>query len=267
MAGQGAVAAGAVVTGACAAEPGRATGARGRRAEPTIKQADAMANLALDDPAAAALVEAGDLSAGPEKRRSSPGDPSAVAGAPAVRRSLRRRFAPELCSDFVGCEPPSGSRIAGPRTTKAEFGVVGLEGGCRRSVVGLEGEWRGRRPGSVSRVGCSTRSRWNRRRSARSARTSASTWAGAARRGRACAAPRGIRTPQHLHRAGAGPAEPGDASRRVAIGQSPLIVQTPAGNVMWDCIPFVDDGERRAAARGSAGWPRSPSRIRTSTAP
>ena len=27
---------------------------------------------------------------------------------------------------------------------------------------------------------------------------------------------------------------------KIAIGQRALIVQTPAGNVMWDCMPFVD---------------------------
>lgn len=39
--------------------------------------------------------------------------------------------------------------------------------------------------------------------------------------------------------------EPGLASIRtspqVAIGQRALLVQTPAGNVLWDCISFLDD--------------------------
>jgi glyoxylase-like metal-dependent hydrolase (beta-lactamase superfamily II) len=37
----------------------------------------------------------------------------------------------------------------------------------------------------------------------------------------------------------------------VAIGQRALIVQTPSGNVMWDCISFVDD--RSVEAVGKLG--------------
>ncbi len=39
---------------------------------------------------------------------------------------------------------------------------------------------------------------------------------------------------------------------RVAIGQRALIVRTPAGNVMWDCIPFVD-GDSVAQLRRMGG--------------
>src|SRR5215467_350922 len=32
----------------------------------------------------------------------------------------------------------------------------------------------------------------------------------------------------------------------IAIGQRALIVQTPTGNVMWDCISYVDDASVEA---------------------
>lgn len=41
------------------------------------------------------------------------------------------------------------------------------------------------------------------------------------------------------------PVEPGltriYSEPRIAIGQNPLLVQTPSGNVLWDCISLVDD--------------------------
>ncbi|MFR9673302.1 MBL fold metallo-hydrolase [Streptomyces sp. TR02-1] len=34
----------------------------------------------------------------------------------------------------------------------------------------------------------------------------------------------------------------------VAIGQRALLVRTPHGNVLWDCVPLLDDAARRALA-------------------
>jgi glyoxylase-like metal-dependent hydrolase (beta-lactamase superfamily II) len=47
------------------------------------------------------------------------------------------------------------------------------------------------------------------------------------------------------HRNSLSEAEPGllnlGTEPKIAIGQRALIVRTPAGNVMWDCITYVDD--------------------------
>jgi len=43
-----------------------------------------------------------------------------------------------------------------------------------------------------------------------------------------------------------------DTRPPIAIGQRALVVQTPGGNVMWDCISYVDD-ESLAAVRERGG--------------
>ena len=43
----------------------------------------------------------------------------------------------------------------------------------------------------------------------------------------------------------------------VAIGQRALLVRTPGGNVLWDCVPVLDDAHGRAASERSAASPRS----------
>ena len=49
-----------------------------------------------------------------------------------------------------------------------------------------------------------------------------------------------------------------------AIGQRALLVKSSAGNVLWDCAPYLDDGSSRASAP-KVGWRRSPSHIPTTT--
>ena len=49
-----------------------------------------------------------------------------------------------------------------------------------------------------------------------------------------------------------------------AIGQRALLVRTPHGNVLWDCVALVDDEAVRKTRRRAASWP-SPSRIRITT--
>ena len=50
-----------------------------------------------------------------------------------------------------------------------------------------------------------------------------------------------------------------------AIGQRALLVKSGAGNVLWDCIAYLDDGDRGARSPPRAGSRRSRSRTRTTT--
>ena len=34
-----------------------------------------------------------------------------------------------------------------------------------------------------------------------------------------------------------------------AIGQRAILIQTPAGNVLWDCISFLDEATRKTVAK------------------
>ncbi len=151
------------------------------------KQADAMANLALDDPAAAALVEAGDLGAGnvPEKPRRSPASAGLPAPVAAAGSAGPQAWICVTCGVQypLSDEPPAECPIC-----QDERQYVGWGGQVWTSMPALAGaghhnEFAEPEPGLLSLA-----------------------------------------------------TEP-----KIAIGQTPLIVQTPAGNVMWDCMPFVDD--------------------------
>ena len=45
-------------------------------------------------------------------------------------------------------------------------------------------------------------------------------------------------------RGGTGPDRHRGANPAVAIGQRALLVRTPHGNVLWDCVPLLDDEAR-----------------------
>ena len=70
------------------------------------------------------------------------------------------------------------------------------------------------------------------------------------------------------HRNTVEPIEPGltgfATEPRFAIGQQAHLIETPAGNVLWNCISLVDD-DTVAAIERAAVWRRSPSPIRTSS--
>lgn len=49
------------------------------------------------------------------------------------------------------------------------------------------------------------------------------------------------------------------------VGQRALLIRAPGGNVLWDCVGYLDD-ELAAGSNSSAGSAPSPSATRTSTA-
>jgi hypothetical protein len=53
---------------------------------------------------------------------------------------------------------------------------------------------------------------------------------------------------------------------KFGIGQRAFLLQTPHGNVLWDCIGMLDEPTTSASANWAAS-PTSPSRIRTTTRP
>ncbi|MEA2622150.1 MAG: hypothetical protein QOH61_1060, partial [Chloroflexota bacterium] len=176
------------------------------------RQADAMANLALDDAAAAASVERGDLGA-VEGRRRRAVDP--VAGAslrspaptrPAAVSERRSEATAALPSPSVAASPSSAfTPPTGPQawicvTCGVQYPMSDEPpADCpicedERQYVGWDGQ------------------QW----------TSMPALAAAG------------------HRNSMSEAEPGllnlGTDPKIAIGQRALIVRTPAGNVMWDCI-------------------------------
>ena len=93
-------------------------------------------------------------------------------------------------------------------------------------------------PSSARPAAASSRRRISRRRRVRSARTSVSSSRPAARGG-----PRSMRS-RDRHFNSYRQHEPGligiGTVPKFSIGQRALLLRTPTGNVLWDCIPFID---------------------------
>lgn len=137
--------------------------------------ADALANLALDDPAAARSAELGSGPADLVSRRGQPGD-TPVGPEYWICRTCGVQYPPSL-------EPPASCPICEDE----------------RQYVGWAGQ------------------QW----------TTMAELAAAGQRN-------SLREEEpHLH--SIVPEPP------IAIGQQALLVRTPAGNVLWDCIPFIDE--------------------------
>ncbi len=156
------------------------------------RQADAMANLALDDPAAAARAEAGDLGAADAAAAPTTRGGRSSAAAPSTRGARSSAAEPEpqawIC---VTCGVQYPMSLEPP----AECPICEDE----RQYVG----WNGQQWTTMAELAASGR--------------------------------HNTLTEE----------EPGlmnlGTEPKIAIGQRALIVRTPHGNVMWDCVSYVDD--------------------------